>query len=90
VDDDRLRRALTAFEGSKTARRLVTRQAADLLASGRLETDLGIEPTIETVVRNMTDAPDGHGLIERWNWWVGALEFAYGGYLQFRVRVGGD
>lgn len=88
VDSDRLRRALTVFEGPETARRVVTRQAADLLASGRLEADLGIEPTVETVVRNLADAPDGHGLVERWNWWIGALELAYGGYLQFRVRAG--
>ena len=31
-------------------------------------------------------APDDHGLVERWNWWMGALELAYGGYRQFGVN----
>lgn len=87
VDDDRIRAVLTAFEGSADARTVVARQAIDLLASGRLEADLGIDPTPETIRANLADAPDGYDVTERWNWWIGALELSHGGYLQFRVRT---
>jgi hypothetical protein len=26
-------------------------------------------------------------LASRWNWWLGALEVAYGGYAEFQVRA---
>lgn len=87
MDRQRLRGALGEFAGSDEARAVVARQAGDLLASGRLEADLGIEPTAETIRRNLADAPDDSDVIERWNWWMGALELSHGGYLQFRVRT---
>ncbi|PSP17490.1 hypothetical protein BRC62_04685 [Halobacteriales archaeon QH_10_67_13] len=87
MDRQRLRGALGEFAGSDEAIAVVARQAADLLASGRLKADLGIEPTAETIRRNLADAPEDSDVIERWNWWMGSLELSHGGYLQFRVRT---
>ncbi len=75
------------FDGSERAVRVVARQAGDLADSGRIAADAGYEPTPETVVDHLTDAPTGYTLVERWNWWVGSLELAYGdAYRRFRVR----
>lgn len=75
-----------AFDGSESARRVVARQARDLADSGKIEAELGFELTPEEVVSNLADAPDDHGLVERWNWWLGSLELSHGGYDRFRVR----
>jgi hypothetical protein len=75
-----------AFGGSEQARRVVSRQARDLADSGLVADHFGAELTTEDVVANMRDAPDGHTLVERWNWWVGSLEVSHGGYNRFRVR----
>jgi len=89
VDQLRLESALeTEFGGSDTACRVVARQARDLADSGRLEDDLGVDLTVETVLSNLRDAPEDRSLIERWNWWIGSLELSHGGYQQFRVRPG--
>jgi hypothetical protein len=86
VNEDELDRALAeAFEGTEAERRVVVRQAVDLAESGRVERDRGQPLTVEEVVRNMADAPDG-SVASRWNWWLGALEVAYGGYEAFQVR----
>lgn len=69
--------------------RVVGRQARDLADSGRLESDLGFELTVETVLDNLLDAPADYGLVARWNWWLGALEISHGGYEQFRIREPG-
>jgi len=75
-----------AAEFDEVGLRAVSRQARDLADSGRVAEDLRFEVTVETVVSNLADAPEGHTLAERWNWWVGALDLSHGGYLRFRVR----
>jgi hypothetical protein len=77
----------TAFDGSERARHIVARQARDLADSGRLQEDMGIELTAETVVSNLEDAPAEYSLAERWNWWIGSLDLSYGGYRRFSVRT---
>ena len=74
------------FGGSDTALRAVSRQARDLADSDRIETDLDIELTVESVISNLQDAPEEYTLVERWNWWIGSLELSHGGYQRFRVR----
>lgn len=86
MDRDELARALEAqFPVGAGERRAVVRQAGDLADSGHYERDVGAPLTPEAVVRNLKDAPDG-GLASRWNWWMGSLELAYGGYAAFQVR----
>lgn len=87
VDAERLADALATFDGTSGERRAVARAARDLADDGRLAADRGVEPavTAETVVRELRQAPDG-GPSERWNWWVGSLDVAYGGYRAFAVR----
>jgi hypothetical protein len=86
VDPDELDHALAAaFEGTEAERRVVVRQACDLAASGKPAEDRGAALTVEEIVRNLDDAPDG-SVASRWNWWLGALEVAYGGYAEFQVR----
>ena len=87
MDSKELDSALAeAFEGTESARRVVARQARDLADSGKIQAELGFELTPEQVVSNLQDAPEDHGLIERWNWWLGSLELSHGGYNRFRVR----
>ena len=86
VDPDELDRALAeAFAGSDAERRVVVRQAVDLADSGQVTEDRGEPLTVEEVVGNLKDAPDG-SVASRWNWWLGALDVAYGGYEAFQVR----
>lgn len=73
------------FGGREPERRVVARQARDLADSGKPARDRGDPFTVEEVVRQMRDAPDGSTVAERWNWWLGALEAAYGGYRDFQV-----
>ncbi|WP_246045671.1 hypothetical protein [Halorussus ruber] len=74
-----------AFEGNAGTRRVVARQARDLADSGQFETDMDRKLTVAVVVENLRDAPESLALPEKWNWWMGALELAYGGYDRFRV-----
>ncbi len=74
-----------AFGGNAGTRRVVARQARDLADSGQFEADMGRELTVSVVVENLRDAPESLALPEKWNWWMGALELAYGGYDRFRV-----
>ena len=74
-----------AFEGNAGTRRVVARQARDLADSGQFDTDMDRELTAAVVVENLRDAPESLALPEKWNWWMGALELAYGGYDRFRV-----
>lgn len=74
-----------AFDATEGQRRAVVRAAGDLADSKRYQTDIGAELTPELVIHELQDAPDDHDLVERWNWWIGSLEIAYGGYEQFRV-----
>jgi hypothetical protein len=87
VDRDRLEDALRdEFGGDEATLRAISRQARDLADSGLVAEDFDFEVTVETVIDNMQDAPEGYSLIERWNWWVGSLNLAMGGYRRFRVR----
>jgi len=74
-----------AFPGGPNERRAVVRAAVDLADDGRLVRDRGTELAIEMVVEELRDAPDD-SVADRWNWWLGALEIAYGGYEPFQVR----
>ncbi|WP_114577436.1 hypothetical protein [Saliphagus sp. LR7] len=87
VDPTRLRRE---FGGTDGEVRVVARQAGDLLDSGRLGADRGHELTAKEILSHLRDAPAGSSPVERWNWWMGALEIAYGGYEQFTIRADGS
>lgn len=85
--DDLVAALADAFDGSKAEHRVVARQARDLADAGIVEDDRGEPLTIEEIVRNLEDAPDDSGVADRWNWWLGALDAAYGGYREFEVRA---
>jgi hypothetical protein len=85
LDPNRLETRLQeTFDGSAGGARVVARQAVDLDDSGRYEADVGAVLTTELVLDELADAPDG-GPPERWNWWIGSLELAFGGYAEFGV-----
>ncbi|MFB6156070.1 MAG: hypothetical protein ABEJ22_09255 [Haloferacaceae archaeon] len=87
LDPDALDDALAArFGGDDGERRVVVRQATDLADAGKHRRDRGHPLTVEEVLSNLADAPAGSSLVDRWNWWMGALEVAYGGYEPFQVR----
>lgn len=86
IDRERLATALEAdFGGTGGETRTVARAAADLADDGRLESDLGLSLDGSLVRSELADAPEGSPA-DRWNWWIGSLEVAYGGYEQFSVR----
>jgi hypothetical protein len=85
LDASALTSGLERFGGDPGERRAVARYARDLSDSGRYADDTGIDITADHVVAQLADAPDGSPA-ERWNWWLGSLEFAYGGYGEFRIR----
>ncbi|MFO7925090.1 MAG: hypothetical protein ACQET5_01910 [Halobacteriota archaeon] len=85
IDVDALVSGLEAFGGDDAERRAVARHARDLADSGRYAEDAEIELTAEHVAVQLADAPEG-GPADRWNWWIGSLEFAYGGYAEFQIR----
>ncbi|MBP1988183.1 hypothetical protein [Halolamina salifodinae] len=84
-DSETLADALTRFGGKPAERRTVARQAVDLADSGEYHRDSGRRLTVDLIVDELADAPEGSPA-ERWNWWMGVLSFAYGGYDQFVVR----
>ncbi|ELZ92944.1 hypothetical protein C440_12524 [Haloferax mucosum ATCC BAA-1512] len=84
-DEESFRDALVEFGGTEAERQVVARQARDLVDSEQAKRDRGAPLTEDEIVRNMRDAPEG-GPATRWNWWLGALEAAYGGYREFQVR----
>jgi len=84
-DAEALAAGLETFGGEAAERRAVARHARDLADSGRYRADADVELTPEHVVVQLADAPEGSPA-DRWNWWVGALEFAYGGYTEFQIR----
>lgn len=88
MDGDELHRRLDrAFDAPRGERRVVVRQALDLAAAGRwAETHEGDALTAEYVVDQLDLAPEGEGLADRWNWWIGSLELAYGGFEPFAIR----
>ncbi|MFB6206206.1 MAG: hypothetical protein ABEJ05_06745 [Haloglomus sp.] len=92
MDVDRLDRALAAaFDAGAGERRAVARMACDLAATGRYRQVADHDLTPEVVVSNLEDAPDDE-LASKWNWWLGALEIAFGrdlgsgGFAEFQVR----
>ncbi|MFB6191930.1 MAG: hypothetical protein ABEI11_01265 [Haloarculaceae archaeon] len=85
LDPARLRERLARFGGTPAERRAVARQARDLADAGRIERDLGAPLSVELIVSNLADAPEC-GPADRWNWWLGALEVAHGGYRAFGVE----
>ena len=87
VDPTRLKHTLKReFGGSEAELRVVARQAQDLADSGKAVSDRGQELTVDELVGHLQDAPADADLVERWNWWMGALDVAYGGYERFSVR----
>ena len=87
MDRNALRSALTdAFAADPAELDEVVRAASDLADSGRLVADLDVAVTPAVVVSHLRDAPGG-GLADRWNWWMGSLEIAFGGYRRFEVRT---
>ncbi len=92
MDRERLETALEEeFGGTAAERQAVARAARDLADSGRPSRDRGHGLTVPGVIEHLGDAPDDSSLVERWNWWLGALDAAYGGYDYFTVRfVEGD
>ncbi len=87
VDPDTLETQLKVeFDAADRPAHVVTRQARDLADAEQIESDLDCELTADRIVSNLRDAPSGHSLIERWNWWLGALELSHGGYERFRIR----
>ncbi|WP_049985309.1 hypothetical protein [Halobellus rufus] len=76
-----------AFEGETAEFRVVARQARDLADAGIVAEDRGEPLTVAEIVDNLGDAPDDSSVADRWNWWLGALETAYGGYREFEVRA---
>lgn len=87
VDETQLADRLAAsFGGTEAERAAVVRAARDLSDSGRYAADTDRSLTVEIVVTELGDAPDG-GPADRWNWWMGALDLAYGGgYGDHQVR----
>jgi len=73
------------FDATPTELRVVSRHARDLSDSERYAEDAGHALTPDAVVANLTDAPE-EPLPARWNWWMGSLELAYGGYAEFQIR----
>jgi hypothetical protein len=87
LDVDALATTLAdAFDGTPGECRVVARQARDLADDGRHARDRGRPLTVDEVVENLADAPADSSVPDRWNWWLGALEVAYGGYEAFQVR----
>jgi len=86
VDRQELDEKLSAAFGDEATASVVARQAGDLADSGRFDADFDGELTPEIVVQNLRDAPEEYTLAERWNWWLGALDFSHGGYARFSVR----
>jgi hypothetical protein len=92
VDPDDFEEALAAsFDAAAGERRVVARMAADLAVTGRYREVAEHDLTPEVVAENLRDAPDD-GLASKWNWWLGALELAFGrrdptgGFAEFQVR----
>lgn len=84
-DDSALLAGVETFGGTTSERRAVARHARDLADSGQYADDAGVEITAEHVVCQLADAPSGTPA-SRWNWWIGSLEAAYGGYAEFQIR----
>ncbi|MFB6299690.1 MAG: hypothetical protein ABEH65_05460 [Halobacteriales archaeon] len=80
------------FGATATERRVVVRQAGDLYDSGKYRADHDSRLTVDVIIANLSEAPDDYDLVERWNWWIGAMDLAHEGYQPFLIRRldGGD
>lgn len=85
MDAEELHEQLGRFGGTDAERRAVARQARDMADAGVLERDEGYTLTVERVLDELDDAPEGSPA-DRWNWWLGALEVSHGDYERFQVR----
>ncbi|WP_137289322.1 hypothetical protein [Natronorubrum halophilum] len=86
IDPGRLEiRLRDEFGGTKGQSRVVVRQAVDLADSGQYTADVGATLTNDVVIEELSDAPEG-APADRWNWWIGSLEIAYGGYGRFGIQ----
>ena len=79
-------------ESAPAERRVVARAAGDLADDGRFGETRGAALTPQTVVGELAEAPEDVAALEgdlvaRWNWWVGALDLAHGGYDPFRIQA---
>jgi hypothetical protein len=86
LDTAALERGLAErFGGTAAERRVVAREARDLADAGQFAGDRGHPLTVETILSELADAREGTPA-DRWNWWLGALDVAYGGYEPYQVR----
>ncbi|SEW15349.1 hypothetical protein [Natrinema salifodinae] len=86
IDPERLEARLRdEFGGTPGQARVVVRQAVDLADAGQYEADVGATLTTDVVIDELSDAPAGTPP-ERWNWWIGSLELAYGDYGRFGIQ----
>jgi len=87
VDRQQLTQTLCeTFDADADFASVVARQAGDMADGGQFAADFDAELSVDTVVENLRDAPAEHTLVERWNWWLGALDISHGGYARFSVR----
>lgn len=77
---------IETFDASPAQCRTVARAADDLAATDQYHADVGAKLTTNRVLMELQDAPDAFDVVDRWNWWMGALELAYGEYNRFRVQ----
>ncbi|THE65303.1 hypothetical protein D8Y22_08915 [Salinadaptatus halalkaliphilus] len=86
IDPERLEDRLhEEFDGSRGEARVVVRQAVDLADSSQYEAHVGAPLTTDVILEELADAPSGTPA-DRWNWWIGSLELAYGEYERFGIR----
>jgi len=85
IDPGALVDALAQFGGTDAERRTVARQAVDLADSGKYRRDASHPLTVDLIAAELADADEGSP-VDRWNWWMGVLSLAYGGYERFAVR----
>ena len=85
IDPDEIADARSRFGGTEPERRAAAGAAADLADSGHYRRDSGRRLTTALILDELADAPDGSPA-DRWNWWIGVLSVAYGGYEQFSVQ----
>ena len=78
------------FGGTPAERRAVSRAAQDVADSARPSRDRGHAVTIPEILSTLDEAPADTSVVERWNWWMGAIDIAYSGYEEFTVRFVDD
>lgn len=74
------------FGAATAERRVVVRQAGDLHDSGKYRADHDARLTVDVIIANLSEAPADYDLVERWNWWIGAMELAHEGYQPFLIH----